>query len=383
MKMQRLAFLVGMALFFGAGDFSPSAFGFPEMVRHGYPNCITCHVSPDGGGTLTKYGRSLSAEILSTWAYKDETKYLYFVSPPDWLDLGGDARWLQTYKNTPKERSGRFIFMQADAEAAATVGKFTVDATLGKQFFADDDPHPAIQYLTSRRHYLLYHATDQWNVRAGRFPMAYGIHTPDHFISTKRDLGWDEGSETYNLEGSWIGDNADFFMTVNLGRLDFLGVNDPTSPTSERGFALRGSYTLSSTYKMGASYFFGTTPQIANRHVYGPYLILGFTPHFFLLSEADLQNYLPKLANGSQSTFGFVTYNRLDYEWFQGFHTFVTGEVSRLDFSRPESLGNAFGGGIQFFPRPHFEMQLVYQRKRLGDQMDFYDYAYFMFHFYP
>ena len=45
---------------------------FPEMVRHGYANCITCHISPDGGGVLTAYGRSLSREVLSTWGAEGE-----------------------------------------------------------------------------------------------------------------------------------------------------------------------------------------------------------------------------------------------------------------------------------------------------------------------
>ncbi len=44
---------------------APLCLGFPEMVRHGYVNCVACHMSPDGGGVLTPYGRSLSKELLS------------------------------------------------------------------------------------------------------------------------------------------------------------------------------------------------------------------------------------------------------------------------------------------------------------------------------
>jgi hypothetical protein len=58
---------------------SGRAMGFPDLIRHGYTNCIACHVSPNGGGVLTKYGRSLSKELLSTWGREGEEKFAYFA----------------------------------------------------------------------------------------------------------------------------------------------------------------------------------------------------------------------------------------------------------------------------------------------------------------
>ena len=57
--------------------FSLRSYGYPEMVRHGYANCTACHVSPNGGGILTPYGRSLSQELLSTWGAKNESDFMY------------------------------------------------------------------------------------------------------------------------------------------------------------------------------------------------------------------------------------------------------------------------------------------------------------------
>src|SRR5271170_7738780 len=87
---------------------SPFAHGFPEMARIGYQNCIACHVSPTGGGVLTPYGRGMTSDILSTWhadgedaighgLIKDKDGKPY--ATPDWLQLGGDSRWIQTYLN--------------------------------------------------------------------------------------------------------------------------------------------------------------------------------------------------------------------------------------------------------------------------------------------
>jgi len=43
-----LALLVGSPLF-----------GLPTMIRLGYPNCVSCHYAPQGGGLLNLYGRGI------------------------------------------------------------------------------------------------------------------------------------------------------------------------------------------------------------------------------------------------------------------------------------------------------------------------------------
>jgi hypothetical protein len=36
-----------------------SAAAYPNMIRLGYPACASCHVSPQGGGVLTRYGKGI------------------------------------------------------------------------------------------------------------------------------------------------------------------------------------------------------------------------------------------------------------------------------------------------------------------------------------
>ena len=36
-------------------------FALPNMVRLGYPNCVSCHVTPQGGGLLNTYGKGIDA----------------------------------------------------------------------------------------------------------------------------------------------------------------------------------------------------------------------------------------------------------------------------------------------------------------------------------
>ena len=342
--------LLLILLLFG---FSNDLLAYPEMVRHGYVNCTTCHVSPNGGGVLTPYGRQLSREVLSTWGSESEALFLYgAVKPPEWLLLGGDVRAMQMYVNSPNAEIAKFIFMQADAEAAASVDKFQLVATLGRQ--DGKSVNQSGGAIFSRRHYLMYKPTDEWSFRVGRFEKAYGLNVAEHTVSTRRGLGWDEGGESYNLEGAWIRENTDVFATASIGR------PDDSSLQREKAFALRASVAVRENSKVGLGYIYGTN-DVANRHVFGPYAVVGFTKHFFLLAEFDFQKRSPSTG---ASTWGFVDYLRLDYEFVQGVHGYLSQELTRLDWNSQKSTLETYGLGAQFFPRPHLEIQGVIQKQR-------------------
>jgi hypothetical protein len=344
------------------------AHAFPEMIRHGYINCTTCHVSPTGGGVLTEYGRQLSKEVLSTWGVDGEEAFAYrIVKPPEWLNLGGDYRSVYVYRDTPAFRDGRSIFMQADLQAAATYQKWTAYLSLGYQ-----DPKSAVDlgdHLISRDHYLIFRPTDEINVRAGKFMPAFGIRSPDHILITRRTLRIDdENMESYNVEGSYISDTYSVYGTIITGRPDDL------SQKRERGASLVASRAFAEKYKAGFSYYTGSF-DTERRQVLGPFGMLGFTPHLYLLSEADLQ-----LLPGSS---GFAMSNRLAYEVIQGLHVYGQQEFGRLDFGRPKTRVISYAIGTQFFPRPHFELNLSWSKQQnLSAFEDFTDYAYVLFHFY-
>ena len=146
---------------------SPLAYGFPEMVRHDYVNCTTCHVAQNGGGILTEYGRALSLEVLTTWGKEGEEQFLYgVVKPPKWLNLGGDIRAVQTYINNAFIERGDFITMQMDLEAAITfTEQLRFVGTIGKKYIPTGNPSFG-DYLISRRHFLSYQHNDQISLRA-------------------------------------------------------------------------------------------------------------------------------------------------------------------------------------------------------------------------
>lgn len=362
--MKRFAFFLLMIV---AGN----SHAFPELIRHGYVNCTSCHTSPNGGGMLTPYGRQLSREVLSTWGYDGEERFAYgLVKTPEWLGLQTDSRAVQTYLNNSRVEQSRFIFMQTDLEAAATIGKFTADATVGIQ--PDTSYNKAGGFVFSRRHFLMYKPTDEISVRAGRFFPAYGVNFADHQLSVRRNLGFDEGAETYNLEGSYIGEKYDFFATVNAGR------PDASSLQKDSGIILRSGMAIGDNRKVGLSYFWGTRDGMS-RHMFGPYALIGFAPNVFLLFEGSVQ------ANvvGGRTTWQFVDYTRLDYEFFKGIHVYVAHEILGLNLSNTaQALGQSFGVGAQWFPRPHIELMSLLQKRRVLGGTEYSDFAWLLLHFY-
>ncbi|NBT57810.1 hypothetical protein EBT16_03400 [bacterium] len=309
--------------------FTGVSFAFPQMVRSGYANCTTCHQSPTGGGILTPYGRNLSADLMSTWRAENEEQFLYGVPKlPEWLNLGGDIRALQLYQNRASRETAQFIFMQADVEAA---------------------------------------------VSAGKFLPAAGINTENHSVAVKRGLGRDQGTETYNVEAAWIGQTLDLFVTGILGRIDNPDLG------SEMGAALSSSLFLGDRHKIGASYVY-LTRNVGTRNLAGPFFILGIGKKFFLLADTAFTWFTPKFG---KTQAGFADTVRFDYEWVQGVHFYVSQEFVRNQFLDPASQMEAYGGGIQFFPRPHLEINAQYLRQRYGGSSStFADFAYAMFHFY-
>jgi hypothetical protein len=393
--------LTGLALLLSAGILSPRAWAFPENVRHHYVNCQSCHVNPNGTGLLNPYGRQLSKAVQSYGKFffepgkvsdaaspppskegeaeveDKEVEFLYGgLAQPSWLNLGGDIRFLQLYQNTPQFTQARFIVMQLDLEAAVTLGKFTFDGTIGR----DDPTYRGVQdpgfsdYVISRRHYVLFQASDEFFLMGGRFWKPYGILEPNHVSFVKRGLGWDFGSESYNIEAGYTGPTYSLMAYGDLGR------PDNSLLQIEKGGGATGSVALNDTYKVGASYFYGKT-DFGQRHVFGPWAILGFTEHFYLWSENDFVKNYP-LPTGT-ITFGFANNSRLGYEFVQGFHGFIEQQFSQLDFAQDLTRRQIYGVGVLYYPRPHFEFEADYQKQQvLALGANYADYVYFLLHYY-
>ena len=228
--------------------FSLRLYAFPENVRHGYFNCTACHVSISGGGALTPYGRSLSSELMSTWGTAKNSGFLFTdnenekLNPP-WWRSHIFLRAVQTRRNTATIEKAEFIPMQADLEAGIDTEKYAFIASVGYRA-KDISQSKDLDQLFSRRHYALYRLNDNWALRGGKFLFSFGLNGPDHVTATRRGLGWDEGSENYNLETSYSGEKASTILSL-VG-----DAPNEKSSTKDKGLSVNQSFFIGNDSKL-------------------------------------------------------------------------------------------------------------------------------------
>lgn len=344
--MQVVRALLGLLSF----AFSVSAHAFPEMIRLGYVNCTACHVSPNGGGLMTDYGRSISSEALSTWASLKEEQpgHGYVPEPPAWLKIGGDLRVIQTYVDNPQATSTSAFPMQMDLELGLNFGKVWYVQGLGLQ----GGPNGASgrDEFVAHKYYAMYNPTEESYARAGKYLLPYGLNIPDHTSLIKRNLSFDQGQESYNLDAGSIGEKWNYTGAISFGRKDNRNVD------LESGMMFQLAYNHGDTHKiMGSFAYLKNDSAHTHRYLLGPQILWAFNAQWIFLGEYDYQE---KTTDSATKTVqkGAVTYSRLQYEWFKGFHSYLLHQFSYLDFTQLRTRVNSAGLGVLWYPRPHFEL---------------------------
>lgn len=350
-----------------------SAHAYPEMVRHHYVNCNACHVSPNGGGLLTEYGRGMSAEVLSTWSYENEALFLHGALKPDKMpkavNIGGDVRVLQSHRESKTVREGRYILMQAQVEAAVTAGPLTAVAAYGEP---DRNNHIQGGF---QRFYLMANATENLQFRVGRFLPAFGINLPQHTYPTRGPLGFGYDSQRNTVEAQWSAEQWHVALSASESR------TNPRTGERERGTAFQVEKFIADSYRLGLSSWNGTTERQL-RWVNSVHGILGFTEHLYLLSEVAWQSRKAKTPTAEREN-GIFQFNRFGYEITKGVHLLAIEEFSKSNLKRADTETFSFGAGALWYPRPHFEFELTFNQRRIRRAgPDFEDYAYLMAHYY-
>jgi hypothetical protein len=353
--------------------FSAPAHAFPEMVRHHYVNCNSCHASPSGGGLLNEYGRGMAAEILSTWSYENESLFFHGAIKPEKIpkavNVGGDLRVLQVHREDRSVREGRFILMQSQVEAGLTAGPVMAVAAFGK-------PNRQNQIEPEfPRFYLLANATETLQVRAGRILPPFGLNVANHNVPTRQALGFGYDSERNTLEAHWNGEQWHGAFSASQARLrSRVGEN-------ERAASFQLERFFNDSHRVGFSTWSGESDR-QKRWLGSLHGIFGFTERLYLLSEVVLQSKKSK-APRSEREEGIYHFGRFGFEITKGVHLLALEEFSKSNLKATRTQFVSFGAGALWYPRPHFELELTLnQRKNLQTSREFEDYAYLMLHYY-
>jgi hypothetical protein len=348
---------------------STGAWAYPEMVRHGYTNCIACHISPAGGGILTPYGKSLASELLTyNWSQSSKPNTANKISDPaseavvnTWL-TGGDARVLLFHRDNEYESSYQTIPMQVDVNGAYNSDKYAFVLGLGLSGSRSGGEGSTAFRIPNA--YGLYRVTDEINVRGGIFLPAYGLNNSLHTIGTRAPLGFGFKDQRMGLEVSYLAEKWGLFVSQFGNRGNKLGENATTaqiqfSPTEKSKFAVNywNENNLRTVY--GAWFI---TP------IYGPLYI-----------SADYDSQKETLTD----TKGQFYYAKIGYELHQGMHLYLMSDHAQRDLDRSYTKIDRFGPGFQMFPFLHWEIDAVWLReKNLTYSKKEADYAYIMAHYY-
>jgi hypothetical protein len=359
--------------------FSHSAHAFPEMVRYGYVNCNSCHISLTGAGLLNDYGREIAREKLAIWKSDDENSreqlfaYGAMADAPisKYLKLGGDVRSVYYYLNDDNHKEARTIFMQGDFEAAVVLNKFTVDGTLGIE---QPVPGKTVDFI-SRRHYVQYAYNDQFAIRVGKYAPAFGIKNDEHVFLTREQLQFGDIYESYNLELSYITESWNIFVTGVGGRYD------SQRTRQDRGATAQVAYSPTEHLKLGVNGWYGEQEVGSTRWVLGAFGMVGLTPRLYASSEVDFQ--LLSQSPSTPRTKGVATTQKFSYEVIDGLWANLVQEYGKLDFLSELRQQETYGVGFEIFPRSHFEFDVMYEKMRQGGpNQSFADYIWLVSHFY-
>ena len=154
--------------------------GFVENSTKGYVNCMACHVAPNGGGVLTDYGRSLSAELMSTWKVTKgfENPFYGGVKNTENIKFGGQYRVIQVYAENDQVEIKKQFTMQNNLEFAVKYMKAYFVGTVGRVEGPDETPEKG--NFLSERHYALWETSEDTRLRVGKFRQHFGINHPNH-----------------------------------------------------------------------------------------------------------------------------------------------------------------------------------------------------------
>ncbi len=342
------------------------AFAYPQMIRHGYTNCMTCHVSPRGGGLLTEYGRALSKEVLSTWGYEGEQNWHYgaFEKTPKWLQVGGDFRAVQVHSKTEQATIGRFIEMQEQVEVAVKHKGMLINVTAASDTLKESKPWGVPRF------YLLNSVTDHLNFRIGRFTPRFGINMPEHVFSTRGPLGFGIQSEREAFELAYIESQWDVSLALTSGK--------KSDQTEAAGVYAQANYSIGTHDRLGMS--FEKKSKDDKAFSVGMHGLIGLSEKLYLLTETVYRESQPTPTNQREGLFHF---SKIGYELEKGFHVVAIGDIQKANLSSDSTTASMYGAGFTFFPRPHFEFQgILAKRKLLSRSQKEGDYAWLMMHFY-
>jgi len=267
------------------------AYALPTMVRLGYTNCATCHLSPQGGGPLNDYGRGIDqAQSLRGGEYRPSDEGLF-----DTMSLKGrmtqdlrlvmqeQGKWAagQSAVNTFRPRL-MYRNVTALGSSFRLAGTVTWEGASATRPALRYDPPSSASNVFVNTVLLHYRASETIEFAVGADQLPTGVNVPDlgAFMKARNRLGYYDVPT--QLKMFWGGKRYQI--------TPFLYAPRGTEPTGERevGGGSLAEFDLMGTQRtvVGGTIQQGTASQ-GNRRLVGGYARLGFG-RWGILAEHDV-----------------------------------------------------------------------------------------------
>jgi hypothetical protein len=341
------------------------AAAYPQwQFSAGAVRCNQFHFNPAGGGLINGYGRDKAGDELST--FEGDGSFAHgAVELPSWLALGFDGRgaYVRHDAQNPTGTESAIFPMQADLYGRVAIGEsFSIAASVGYRGQVRDSdegvaagspqPDKSAMFL-SREHYVMWRpqSTGPY-VRAGRFYIPFGLRFAEHILYIRRDLGLNQVQETYNLSGGYVVDGWELHATLfapdvvrHMGGLDKGGAVYFEKRVSDfAGIGLQGRATLPNDSGM-STYTGGTVGKVWIEPI-----------RTMFLTELDL---LVLSSDKWPARQQFVGAGGLSFLPYKGIMLTALAERRQTDLAVTDSATNAATGLFNWFPYPHFELQVM------------------------
>jgi hypothetical protein len=336
---------------------------YPQwQLSTGEARCNQCHIAPAGGGLLSRYGRDLVGDELSTFS-GDGALLHGAAKVPRWLALGADVRGAYLTEG-PREKAAATpatFPVEAQAEALVVLGQVSVYGSLGMRGQLHDDnalvppqdyqPAPNA-WLVSREHWLMWQQPGRGlYVRAGRYFAPFGLRLAEPAAYLRRDLGFGELEESYNLSAGYVSERWELHATAFAPDLLRHYGSDETGGAAyaERRFGkARGAAGAQVKYATSA----GVRRTIAG--AVGKYYVAPIKTLLFV--EADFVRLsIPNFVARGQAigTLGAAVLP------VKGVMVTVLGESYQEDLRVRDAARRAASARIGWFPYAHLEAQFM------------------------
>jgi hypothetical protein len=291
-----------------------SALGYPTYVRQGYVSCSACHVSPQGSGILTDYGKGVGA---SASAFPRE------YTPGKWLPGAIQVRGLG-YTSGAKTDA---LLMQLDYLNSTELGRgFRGDLTVGlvppSMVSAGRAGQGVFGEATVLRKALFaYRPEDGWELALGRDYLPTGLNIDDHtsFLRSENRRSPFDYATQVRLD-LW---KERFLATPFLFAPSF----EENPDNREYGGGARLERALAEDKTVGLGGLYGDSRAV-ERFSLSVFSRIGLLRTFGLLSQVSLTR--RRLHLGSGDIFGQETaYLRPFYAPFEWMELGWTGELLR------------------------------------------------------